>query len=83
MAKISDYLTVGEAAIVLGVSKDTLRRWDRSGKLKSRRHPVTGYRLYLRSELDVFLDRVSAGSAYGPGDLPVNGKEAGRRPRTS
>ena len=45
MAKLNEYLTVGEAAQVLGVSKDTLRRWDRAGKLEARRHPITGYRL--------------------------------------
>ncbi|MBU0717218.1 MAG: helix-turn-helix domain-containing protein [Planctomycetes bacterium] len=58
MAKINEYLTVGEAADLLGVSKNTLRRWDRAGKLEARRHPITGYRLYLRSELDAFLKRV-------------------------
>ncbi|MCA9253661.1 MAG: excisionase family DNA-binding protein [Phycisphaerales bacterium] len=30
MAKLNGYLTVGEAAELLGVSKDTLRRWDRA-----------------------------------------------------
>lgn len=55
MPKLSDYLTVGDAADVLGVSKDTLRRWDRAGKLQARRHPVTGYRLYLKNELDHLL----------------------------
>ncbi|GAC1320418.1 MAG: helix-turn-helix transcriptional regulator [Thermoleophilaceae bacterium] len=30
-------LTLGEAARAIGVSADTLRRWDRSGKLKTRR----------------------------------------------
>jgi molybdopterin-binding protein len=30
-------LSLGEAAKTLGVSADTLRRWDRSGKLKTRR----------------------------------------------
>jgi molybdopterin-binding protein len=30
-------LTLGEAARALGVSADTLRRWDRSGKLHTRR----------------------------------------------
>ncbi|MFN8131570.1 MAG: helix-turn-helix transcriptional regulator [Solirubrobacteraceae bacterium] len=30
-------LTVGEAAAALGVSADTVRRWDRSGKLQTRR----------------------------------------------
>lgn len=55
MAKLSEYPAVGDAADLLGVSKDTLRRWDRAGKLKARRHPITGYRLYLRSELDALL----------------------------
>ncbi|MGH2872784.1 MAG: TOBE domain-containing protein [Solirubrobacteraceae bacterium] len=30
-------LTMGEAAKALGVSVDTLRRWDKSGKVKTRR----------------------------------------------
>src|SRR5438128_8675606 len=30
-------LTLGEAARALGVSEDTLRRWDRAGKLKTTR----------------------------------------------
>ena|SRR5436305_4016260 len=31
------FLTLGEAAKALGVSQDTLRRWDRSGKLHAQR----------------------------------------------
>jgi molybdopterin-binding protein len=30
-------LTLGEAATAIGVSVDTLRRWERSGKLRTRR----------------------------------------------
>ena len=30
-------LSLGEAALAIGVSVDTLRRWDRSGKLRTRR----------------------------------------------
>jgi len=30
-------LTLGEAAKAIGVSADTLRRWDRAGKLRTRR----------------------------------------------
>lgn len=29
------HVSIGEAAIILGVSVVTLRRWDSSGKLKS------------------------------------------------
>ena len=59
MSKLSDFLTVGEAAEHLGVSRDSLRRWDRAGKLKARRHPITGYRLYLRDDLDRLLRHLS------------------------
>ncbi len=54
--KLDEYLTVGQAAAHIGVSKDTLRRWDNEGKLTARRHPVTGYRLYLVKELDALLN---------------------------
>ncbi len=57
MAKISDFMTVGEAAEYLSVSKDSLRRWDRAGKLKARRHPINGYRLYRKGDLDALLRR--------------------------
>ena len=58
MTKLSDYLTIGDAAEYLGISTDTLRRWDRAGKLTARRHPVSRYRLYVRKELDALLGRV-------------------------
>lgn len=32
---MADGLTLGEAARALGVSEDTLRRWDRAGKLET------------------------------------------------
>jgi molybdopterin-binding protein len=35
--RMSRDLSLGEAAKAIGVSADTLRRWDRSGKLKSHR----------------------------------------------
>lgn len=57
MVKITDFMTVGEAAAYLSVSKDSLRRWDRAGKLKARRHPINGYRLYQKSDLDKLLRR--------------------------
>ena len=51
MEKLKDYMKIREAAEFLGVSPDTLRRWDRSGKVKAIRHPVNRYRLYHREEL--------------------------------
>lgn len=55
---LGDYLTVGEAASTLGVSRSTLRNWDKKGKLKPYRHPLNGYRLYNRNELDALLREV-------------------------
>ena len=65
MKKLSDYMTVGRAASYLGVSRDTLRRWDASGKLEASRHPITGFRLYLREQLDAILAGASqSGTAH-------------------
>jgi excisionase family DNA binding protein len=55
---LADYLTVGQAAGALGVSRSTLRNWDKAGKLKPCRHPVNGYRLYSRGELEALLKQV-------------------------
>jgi MerR family transcriptional regulator, copper efflux regulator len=57
---LQGYLTVKEAAQFLGVSPKTLRNWDRLGKLKPRRHPLNGYRLYRRRELQSLLDAIAA-----------------------
>lgn len=50
-----DYLTVKQAAKFLGVTVMTLHRWDVSGKLKARRHPINNYRIYKRNELGKLL----------------------------
>ena len=47
---MSRHLSLGEAAAALGVSVDTLRRWDRSGKLKTERDE-RNHRLVPASEV--------------------------------
>src|SRR6476620_3052885 len=54
-SNFADVLTISEAADFLGVSTATLRNWDRSGKLKPRRHPQNGYRIYLHEDLEAVL----------------------------
>jgi len=39
---------------MLSVSKETLRRWDRAGKLISVRHPISNYRVYRTEDLKKF-----------------------------
>jgi excisionase family DNA binding protein len=55
LLNLGDHLRVGEAARFLGVSASTLRNWDRAGKVKAIRHPINGYRLYKRDELETLL----------------------------
>jgi DNA repair protein RadD len=49
-----DYLAVQEAADYIGVSAQTLRRWDSAGKLRPVRHAGSGYRYYRRADLEPF-----------------------------
>jgi excisionase family DNA binding protein len=58
MTSLKDSMRVREAAAILGVTTKTLRNWDRAGKLRARRHPVNGYRIYLREELLTLLNRI-------------------------
>ncbi|MBI2023540.1 MerR family DNA-binding transcriptional regulator [Candidatus Giovannonibacteria bacterium] len=51
-----DLLTISEAAEILGVSIDTLRRWDKSGKLNPAKISDSGYRLYDRIQIELFLN---------------------------
>ena len=52
MIREAKYITIKEAAEILTVSKDTLRRWEKAGKLKTKRHPMNNYRLYALSEIE-------------------------------
>jgi excisionase family DNA binding protein len=54
----AELLTIKAAADVLGVSEQTLRRWDRAGKLRPARHPINGYRLYRRDVINDLRQRI-------------------------
>jgi excisionase family DNA binding protein len=52
---INNQLKISEAANYLGVSIDTLRRWDSTGRLKSLRVDSGSHRYYSPAQLDEFL----------------------------
>ena len=58
MRNLQDYLTVRQAAGLIGVSPSTLRAWDRAGKLKAARNPMNRYRLYRREDIEALLARI-------------------------
>jgi len=47
-------LSIGPASQYLGISRDTLRRWEKRGKITPYRTP-TNHRLYTQSQLDQVL----------------------------
>jgi type I restriction enzyme M protein len=62
----SRQVSLAGAAQLLGVSKATLRNWDKAGKLTAFRHPINGYRLYdleelkkLQAQLGLFPDDIT------------------------
>lgn len=51
---MKEFISLSEVADILSVSKETLRRWDKSGKLESVRHPINNYRVYHSQDLKQF-----------------------------
>lgn len=62
---LAAYLTIGKAAVYLGVSPATLRNWDRTGKLKATRHPINGYRLYSTEQLRNLMAELDSSDETG------------------
>ena len=48
-------IQINEASKILGVSKLTLRNWDKSGKLVAYRHPINNYRVYKSEDIEQIL----------------------------
>ena len=51
---IKDNFSISEAAEILGKNPETLRRWDKEGKLVALREPMSNYRVYKREQLELF-----------------------------
>jgi len=52
------YLSIKEAARILGVTTLTLRNWDKKGTLTSYRNPANNYRVYRMDQIEVFTRRI-------------------------
>jgi len=51
----SKLLTISQASKMIGVSIQTLRRWDDAGKLPSVRKRITGHRYYTKDDIDNYI----------------------------
>jgi len=52
------YLTIKQAAKIIGVSQLTLRNWDRSHKFAASRHPMNNYRMYTLDQIDALMRKL-------------------------
>lgn len=56
--KLTEYVQTAEAAEILGVAQNTLRKWAKRGEIPMHRNPVNGYRLFRRADLETFLNAI-------------------------
>lgn len=55
---IHRYISIREAAALVGVTPLTLRNWDKKGTLTSYRNPVNNYRVYRMDQIELFLRKI-------------------------
>jgi len=58
MLREHGFIRVKEAAVLLGISPNTVRAWGAAGKIPEYRNPANNYRLYKREDLEQFLKTV-------------------------
>ena len=52
---MGNFYTIHAASKILGVTPQTLRNWDKTGKLKPHHTSANGYRHYSQEQIDAFL----------------------------
>lgn len=57
-------MTIKDTAKLLMVNPETLRRWDRKGLFKAKRHPMNGYRLYDVLDVKSLKLKIQKGKSY-------------------
>lgn len=55
------FIQIKEVADMLGVSKLTLRNWDKDGKLVALRHPINNYRVYRKEDVENIINKIKSG----------------------
>lgn len=55
---VETFLSIRQAAEILGISTETLRRWDNSGKFPSSRHPINNYRIYTLEQVKALKRKI-------------------------
>lgn len=45
---------------MLGVTTQTLRNWDKKGKLRALRNPLNNYRIYKPEDIELLLRKIES-----------------------
>jgi site-specific DNA-methyltransferase (adenine-specific) len=65
-------LSISQAARLLKVNPETLRRWDKSGKFQSLRHPINNYRVYSEEQVISLVNEMQLELEYSIAPKPEN-----------
>lgn len=52
------FITIHQAAQLIGVSALTLRNWDNSHKFRAARHPMNNYRVYTLDQIESLMKKI-------------------------
>ncbi len=77
MTKLDEFVTVKQAAKMLGVAPNTIRNWHAAGKIPVFRNPISRYRLFKKTHLEELLRQIEESGMYPTGwkrDVPRNRK---------
>lgn len=65
------FIQIKEASVILGVTKLTLRNWDKQGKLKTYRNPINNYRVYKVKDIEDFIENLKPSNPKIKKDTPT------------
>ena len=65
------YYKVSDVANIIGVSTETIRRWDKNGKLPSTRHPINNYRVYSEDQIVSLAEELQLTFEYNKKEAQV------------
>ena len=58
---MDNFISISDVANIIGVNKETLRRWDKTGNFPSSRNPINNYRVYKPEDIELFLRKIESG----------------------
>lgn len=67
MTKLDEFVTIKQAAKLLGVCCNTLRSWDQANKIPVYRNPISGYRLFKKTDLEELLRQIETSGKHPTG----------------